>query len=166
MNIPTRPMCGAMIADLFSPKSRGVANGIFSWGVYVGFGMAFVLGINVTNVSSTASKTKSDLLNSGQHCWLGLESPIHHCCCTRACHRWAIYLHLDRPQAWHHTSAAEKHEPQSWEQNLSTEVSQKLHQPGTVAPIDCGNGKAHCRAYLGLQHQALLPELSSTLWSR
>ena len=45
-----RPMCGAMIADLFSPRSRGVANGIFSWGVYVGFGMAFVLGINVTDV--------------------------------------------------------------------------------------------------------------------
>jgi len=44
-----RPMCGAMIADLFSPKSRGVANGVFSWGVYVGFGMAFVLGINGTN---------------------------------------------------------------------------------------------------------------------
>jgi len=44
-----RPMCGAMIADLFTPRSRGVANGIFSWGVYVGFGMAFVLGINVTN---------------------------------------------------------------------------------------------------------------------
>jgi len=44
-----RPMCGAMIADLFSPRSRGVANGIFSWGVYVGFGMAFVLGINVTD---------------------------------------------------------------------------------------------------------------------
>ena len=35
-----RPMCGAMIADLFTPRSRGVANGIFSWGVYVGFGMA------------------------------------------------------------------------------------------------------------------------------
>jgi len=43
-----RPMCGAMIADLFSPKSRGVANGVFSWGVYVGYGMAFVLGINGT----------------------------------------------------------------------------------------------------------------------
>eukprot|EP00092_Neocalanus_flemingeri_P055973 GFUD01066284.1.p1 GENE.GFUD01066284.1~~GFUD01066284.1.p1 ORF type:complete len:509 (-),score=75.50 GFUD01066284.1:55-1581(-) len=44
-----RPMCGAMLADLFSPKSRGVANGVFSWGVYVGFGMAFVLGINGTS---------------------------------------------------------------------------------------------------------------------
>jgi len=43
-----RPMCGAMLADIFSARSRGVANGIFSWGVYVGFGMAFVLGINGT----------------------------------------------------------------------------------------------------------------------
>jgi len=43
-----RPMCGAIIADLYSPRSRGVANGVFSWGVYVGFGLAFVLGINMT----------------------------------------------------------------------------------------------------------------------
>ena len=46
-------MCGAMIADLFSPASRGVANGIFSWGVYAGFGLAFVLGINGTNVRNS-----------------------------------------------------------------------------------------------------------------
>ena len=46
-----RPMCGAIIADLYSPRSRGVANGVFSWGVYVGFGLAFVLGINLTSVS-------------------------------------------------------------------------------------------------------------------
>ena len=25
-----------------------MANGVFSWGVYLGFGLAFVLGINVT----------------------------------------------------------------------------------------------------------------------
>jgi len=43
-----RPMSSAMIADMFSPTSRGVANGVFSWGVYLGFGLAFVLGINVT----------------------------------------------------------------------------------------------------------------------
>ena len=53
-----RPMCGAMIADLFTPRSRGVANGIFSWGVYVGFGMAFVLGINVTDVGLTLQLSK------------------------------------------------------------------------------------------------------------
>ena len=43
-----RPMASAVIADLFSASARGVANGIFSWGVYLGFGLAFVLGINLT----------------------------------------------------------------------------------------------------------------------
>ena len=28
-----RPMCGSLLADLFPPESRGLANGIFSWGV-------------------------------------------------------------------------------------------------------------------------------------
>ena len=36
---------GSLIADLFSSSSRGVANGIFSWGVYYGYGLAFVIGI-------------------------------------------------------------------------------------------------------------------------
>ena len=26
-------MCGSILADLFPPESRGLANGIFSWGV-------------------------------------------------------------------------------------------------------------------------------------
>lgn len=43
-----RPMCGSLLADLFPPESRGVANGIFSWGVYWGYGLAFLLGINGT----------------------------------------------------------------------------------------------------------------------
>ena len=43
-----RPMASAVIADLFSASARGVANGIFSWGVYLGFGLAFVLGIDLT----------------------------------------------------------------------------------------------------------------------
>ena len=40
-----RPVSGGLIAELFSPSSRGVANGIFSWGVYYGYGLAFVFGI-------------------------------------------------------------------------------------------------------------------------
>ena len=28
-----RPICGSLLADLFPPESRGLANGIFSWGV-------------------------------------------------------------------------------------------------------------------------------------
>jgi len=51
-----RPMSGAIIADLFSAQSRGLANGLFSWGVYIGFGLAFVLGIN---------GTKADILGYG-----------------------------------------------------------------------------------------------------
>lgn len=43
-----RPMSSALIADLFTASARGVANGVFSWGVYLGFGLAFVLGINLT----------------------------------------------------------------------------------------------------------------------
>ena len=31
-----RPMAGAIIADIFPAQSRGLANGIFSWGVYLG----------------------------------------------------------------------------------------------------------------------------------
>jgi hypothetical protein len=29
---------------------RGLANGIFSWGVYYGYGLAFVFGIYITQV--------------------------------------------------------------------------------------------------------------------
>ena len=45
-----RPMSSALIADLFTASARGVANGVFSLGVYLGFGLAFVLGINLTQV--------------------------------------------------------------------------------------------------------------------
>eukprot|EP00092_Neocalanus_flemingeri_P010484 GFUD01011295.1.p1 GENE.GFUD01011295.1~~GFUD01011295.1.p1 ORF type:complete len:473 (+),score=126.28 GFUD01011295.1:388-1806(+) len=43
-----RPVSGGLIAELFSASSRGVANGIFSWGVYYGYGLAFVFGIYIT----------------------------------------------------------------------------------------------------------------------
>ena len=36
---------------LFSYYFRGLANGILSWGVYYGYGLAYVYGIYVTNVS-------------------------------------------------------------------------------------------------------------------
>ena len=41
-------MAGSLIAELFSESARGLANGIFSWGVYYGYGLAFVIGISVT----------------------------------------------------------------------------------------------------------------------
>ena len=43
-----RPVSGAIIAEIFSASSRGVANGVFSWGVYYGYGLAFVFGIYLT----------------------------------------------------------------------------------------------------------------------
>jgi len=43
-----RPVSGGIIAELFSASSRGVANGVFSWGVYYGYGLAFVFGIYIT----------------------------------------------------------------------------------------------------------------------
>jgi len=51
-----RPVSGGLIAELFSASSRGVANGIFSWGVYYGYGLAFVFGIYLT---------KADVLGYG-----------------------------------------------------------------------------------------------------
>ena len=41
----SRPVSGGLIAELFSSSTRGVANGVFSWGVYYGYGLAFVFGI-------------------------------------------------------------------------------------------------------------------------
>lgn len=51
-----RPASGALIADIFPAQYRGVANGIFSWGVYYGYGLAFVFGIYIT---------KADILGYG-----------------------------------------------------------------------------------------------------
>lgn len=45
-----RPVAGSLIFDMFSPSGRGLANGIFSWGVYFGYGLAFVLGIELTKL--------------------------------------------------------------------------------------------------------------------
>ena len=43
-------MAGSIIFELFSPAGRGLANGIFSWGVYYGYGLAFVIGIYMTEL--------------------------------------------------------------------------------------------------------------------
>ena len=39
-----RPASGSLIAEMFNPETRGVANGIFSWGVYIGYGLTFTIG--------------------------------------------------------------------------------------------------------------------------
>ena len=46
-----RPVSGSLIAEMFTANHRGVANGIFSWGVYYGYGLAFVFGIYITDAN-------------------------------------------------------------------------------------------------------------------
>ena len=43
----------------------GVANGVFSWGVYLGFGLAFVLGINLTQADLLGHSWRSTYVVSG-----------------------------------------------------------------------------------------------------
>jgi MFS family permease len=45
-----RPTSGSMLADMFTPSGRGLANGIFSWGVYYGYGLAYVIGIYMSQL--------------------------------------------------------------------------------------------------------------------
>jgi len=45
-----RPAGGSLIAELFPPDQRGIANGIFSWGVYLGYGFSFLFGVYVTRL--------------------------------------------------------------------------------------------------------------------
>jgi len=39
-----RPAASSLIAERFSAENRGVANGIFSWGIYFGYGLAYIYG--------------------------------------------------------------------------------------------------------------------------
>ena len=39
------------LISYFRPDSRGVANGIFSWGVYFGYGLAYIFGIYLTDLN-------------------------------------------------------------------------------------------------------------------
>jgi len=39
-----RPAAGSMIPEIFGSSIRGTANGIFSWGIYWGYGLTFTLG--------------------------------------------------------------------------------------------------------------------------
>jgi len=46
-----RPAGGSLIAEMFPAKQRGIANGIFSWGVYFGYGFSFLFGIYLTQLN-------------------------------------------------------------------------------------------------------------------
>lgn len=39
-----RPAASSIIPELFRPSLRGRANGMFSWGIYWGYGLTFTLG--------------------------------------------------------------------------------------------------------------------------
>jgi len=39
-----RPAGGSLIPEIFDVEARGQANGIFSWGIYFGYGLTFTLG--------------------------------------------------------------------------------------------------------------------------
>ena len=69
-------MSGSLIAEIFTASHRGVANGIFSWGVYYGYGLAFVFGEICEKIISRYKQwsqcpssgiyiTKADLLGYG-----------------------------------------------------------------------------------------------------
>jgi len=60
-----RPTSGALIAELFPPTSRGVANGLFSWGVYYGYGLAYVFGIYVTEADVLGYGWRSSYVIAG-----------------------------------------------------------------------------------------------------
>jgi len=60
-----RPTSGALIAELFPPTSRGVANGIFSWGVYYGYGLAYVFGIYITEADVAGYGWRSPYVLAG-----------------------------------------------------------------------------------------------------
>ncbi len=49
-----------MISDLFPANTRGMAAGIFHWGVYFGFGASYLLGVYVTKCVSSAVLKKSN----------------------------------------------------------------------------------------------------------
>jgi len=46
-----RPAGGSLIAEIFSERQRGVANGIFSWGVYIGYALSFLFGLYLTDLN-------------------------------------------------------------------------------------------------------------------
>ena len=51
------PLSASLIADRFSHRSRAFAMSLYTWGIYVGYGLAFLIGIYITelNVLNQAS---------------------------------------------------------------------------------------------------------------
>jgi len=60
-----RPVSGSLIAEMFTANHRGVANGIFSWGVYYGYGLAFVFGIYITDANLSGYSWRAPYVLAG-----------------------------------------------------------------------------------------------------
>ena len=50
---------------MFTANHRGVANGIFSWGVYYGYGLAFVFGIYITDANLSGYSWRAPYVLAG-----------------------------------------------------------------------------------------------------
>ena len=46
-----RPTASSLLADMFPPDNMAVVNGIFSWGVYFGYALAFLFGLKMTDAN-------------------------------------------------------------------------------------------------------------------
>lgn len=46
-----RPTASSLLADMFQPENMAVVNGIFSWGVYFGYALAFLFGLKMTDAN-------------------------------------------------------------------------------------------------------------------
>ena len=42
------PIGVSLLSDLFHPRHRGTATGIFHWGIYFGYGLSYTIGVYVT----------------------------------------------------------------------------------------------------------------------
>jgi len=60
-----RPAGGSLIAEIFPPQHRAIANGIFSWGVYLGYGFAFLFGFNITEMDIMGHSWRSAYMLAG-----------------------------------------------------------------------------------------------------
>jgi MFS family permease len=60
-----RPASGSLIAEFFGPENRAKANGVFSWGVYYGYGLAFIFGIYITQADILGYGWRSSYVIAG-----------------------------------------------------------------------------------------------------
>jgi len=45
------PIAAGMISDVFDINQRGLAMSLFTWGIYIGFGLSYAVGNYVTDAN-------------------------------------------------------------------------------------------------------------------